>query len=297
MFRFRRSFVVLALFSILASRHLAAADPPAEPSGASARQGGGPGDRAPRLLFPALLLPASESRIGFLRHTDEAVLRLDIGNSVDLFRIAGARNFRLEFGVDVATWTALREEENFHFPVDAVDYLFGVNVSSLWRWRGGWSHAARLRLSHISAHLVDGRYDKTAGAWRDDHLPRVYSREYLELVQALRYRDQLRLYAGAQYLYHVDPPRLGSWVAFAGAEGLLRIPRLSWLHPYAAVECRLARSGAYAATNTGQFGLKFGRAWGAGVAVYAQYTAGLNEHGEFFDARDSFWAPGLRVDF
>ena len=36
-------------------------------------------------------------------------------------------NSKLSFGADLFTYTLLRSQSDFHFPVDAVDYLFGVN--------------------------------------------------------------------------------------------------------------------------------------------------------------------------
>ena len=52
---------------------------------------------------------------------------------------------------------ALEKEDNFRFPVDAVDYMFGLNF-----WFKTAVHGysfKRIRLSHISAHFVDGHFD------------------------------------------------------------------------------------------------------------------------------------------
>ena len=76
------------------------------------------------------------------------------------------------------TYTLLRGETDFHFPVDAVDYLFGVNFGYKNNFEKNKEFGARLRISHISAHFVDGHFDGSTGNWRDGQIPRVFSREF-----------------------------------------------------------------------------------------------------------------------
>ncbi len=148
-------------------------------------------------------------------------LRLDIGNSIDLLQYRDALDSTtVTMGADFFTYTLLRGEQNFHFPVDASDYFFGVNFNfreSL----GEGIFSSRLRVSHISSHFVDGHYDNTLASWKDGRPPIVYSREFLDGVAALEpssFDDAARVYLGATYLFHVDPKDLARFMGYGGLE-------------------------------------------------------------------------------
>ncbi len=247
--------------------------------------------------MPPLLAPPVEARMGTLVHANDNRLRLDAGNSVDLirFHVSGCPAERLTLGADFFTYTSLRAQQNFHFPVDAVDYLFGANVSYALDC-GALAYQGRLRISHISAHLVDGRYDKSSSLWIEGQLPRVYSREFFDLLGALD-AGWVRGYAGAQYLFHVDPPDLPRWSWQAGIECARRELFAAPVHLYAAYDLRLVSIRAYTAAHALQAGVKFGAWRGRGLDVYLAYYNGMNYHGEFYDQRAEYWGPGLSVEF
>jgi hypothetical protein len=198
-------------------------------------------------------------------------------------------------GADFFTWTALRRDVHFHFPVDAVDYLFGVNASLRHQTSDDVVLGARLRLSHISAHLVDGSYSKADAAWRDARLPRVYSREFLDLACSATLRDAVRPYVALQYVYHIDPAFLGKFALQAGLEVAPAVNE--WLRPYAAYDIRLAKIGAYAASHSAQIGARFITRNGAGLDLFLSWYSGYSEHGEYYDIRWSRWGPGFTVTF
>jgi hypothetical protein len=203
----------------------------------------------------------------------------------------------MSIGADFFTWTALRRLPTFHFPVDAIDYLFGVNLSYRRPLDADLAIESRFRLSHISAHLVDGRYDKTAGQWIDNRLAQIYSREYFDLVVALDWTDAFRVYAGGQYIYHIKPTTIGRFALQAGAEGVMPNLAGTWLHAYAAYDFKLYSAPAYVASHSIQAGVKFGHWHGRGVNVFLAVYDGMNQNGEFFDQRQSFWGPGMTIEF
>lgn len=252
-----------------------------------------------RLLFAPLIAHHLEPRVGMSRLVEEERLRLDIGNSIDILRwndvLDGAS---LAAGADFFTWTSLRQEKDFHFPVDAVDYLFGIYASYHRRLDDASSIAARLRLSHISAHLVDGSYVKEEGRWRDGQLPRVYSREFVDLVVAYEYRDWLRAYGGGKYIYHIDPPELGQWSPQAGLEASwLSAFDVPTLHGYVAVDARMLDVEGWDTALNLQLGVKLGAWRGTGVDLFIAYYHGMSQHGEYYDSMWSYWGPGFNIAF
>jgi len=249
------------------------------------------------LNVPPLIASTYEPRVGFIFQAGNSDLRLDIGNSIDLISIPAGLGSKLTFGADFFTWTALRQDENFHFPVDAVDYLFGLNLSYSEQLSSHNEFQARLRWSHISAHLVDGRYQKETADWREDQLPRVYSREYFELIAAIDYEHWLRPYLGVTYVYHIDPADLGKMVYQAGVEATLPHNEDCHLHPYIAYDFRLFEVGALAAAHSAQIGLKTGDWQGRGLNFFVALYSGMSFHGEYHDQRISYWGPGITIDF
>lgn len=244
------------------------------------------------LLFKPLSANTFEPRIGLIWHANNNRLRLDIGNSVDMvqYAIEGQKK-KLTLGSDFFTYTQLRGEKNFHFPVDAVDYLFGFNVNYI-DSMGNGILSSRLRLSHISAHFVDGHFDGTTGQWKDATNPRVYSREFFDLAISYEPERSLRLYIGTLYLWHLDPTTLPKFLVYAGSEAHLDL--------FAAVQ----GYAAYQFTATGvrprhefQAGTKIGNWSGRGIKLFFTYYSGNSIHGEYYDRNDKYSGVGFNIDF
>jgi hypothetical protein len=145
-----------------------------------------------------------EPKAGFLISTDNNKLRLDISTSRDIIHWSD-NNSTISIGADVFTFTRLRSTDDFKFPVETIDYLFGINAGyKKQRLMGNEEYGIRFRLSHISTHLVDGQYDAQSQKWREGRDPFVYSKEFIELFPYYRYQT-LRTYFGLTYIFHRIP--------------------------------------------------------------------------------------------
>lgn len=160
-------------------------------------------------VFPPLPASPLEPRIGVEYFLSASYLQLNIGS-----RIALHRAYNWSLGAEFFTLSRLREEENFKFPVETIDYYFGVDLQMRDpnRLRNSWN--ARLRLGHISAHLVDGVFEQMQ--------PFVYSREFLTLTTRF-ILGQLRILGELTWLFSSIPtsfaplqPALGGELLFAG---------------------------------------------------------------------------------
>lgn len=234
-----------------------------------------------------------EPKLGFLFHSSENELRLDIGNSVDIVRVTNCMS-TYSFGADLFTYTRLRKEENFHFPVDAVDYLFGVNFSYKMKFNR-LEAGVRVRLSHISAHMVDGHYENTLNVWRDNQNPRVYSREFIELMPYVKFRN-LRVYAGFTYIFHIDPVYLKKDNYQIGFDYFVPAKLFGLINPYIGYDLKLIHPHAYTANNSIVAGLKLGKRFGRGMSLYYQFYSGNSVHGEYFDKKVEYSAIGINLD-
>lgn len=234
-----------------------------------------------------------EPRTGLLIQTGGNNLRLDIGNSMDFIKWNFPENQSFTIGADFFTYTLLRSEDNFHFPVDAVDYLFGVNAAYK-RILNDNEYGLRFRLSHISAHFVDGHFDGNTGAWRE-YSPKVYSREFIELFPYFRY-DNLRLYFGFTYIFHIDPANLGKTSYQFGFDYFGKGLISDLITPYAAFDLKLVDINEFTANKSAQAGIKFGRPDGRGISLYAGYFNGMNIHGEYHFLTDDYTSIGFNLD-
>ncbi len=251
-------------------------------------------------IFPSELLiqpftaNTLKPKIGFDFQTSKNELTLNIGNSLDILHYKKNDKETYSFGTELFTYTRLRQEANFHFPVDAVDYLFGFTFG----YKKGSefnNYGARLRVSHISAHLVDGHYSKTNKAWINNKEPRVYSREFLELLPFYKINN-FCFYAGVTYIFSIDPSDIGQDQYQFGFDYFANNVLSKSFTPYIAYDFRLINLYSYTGNNSVEAGIKYGFVNGRGVSIYLKYFSGFNIHGEYFDVREKYLAVGFNFD-
>jgi hypothetical protein len=261
--------------------------------------------------FTPLLADPKETRVGALPYLSKKSLMLDIGTSLDLVHITYPDSARIiGVGADFGTYSLLRRSNNFKFPVDAIDYIFGLNIS--YRQPVGEifsspAHAsARLRISHISAHFVDGHYQN--GDWITEGtpfaIPFVYSKEFINLVTALSV-DFGRAYLGYEYTFHTLPKNISPHSYQAGLELYMPNFPVRGIWPFIAVDFKLLpiwqpsqnESDGYAGTLNLQLGAKTNAIGERGVRVVFNYFNGMDRHGMYFYRRVSFSTVGFLIDF
>lgn len=236
---------------------------------------------------------ALEPRVGFLFELNKNELRLDAGSTVDIARMKNDDK-TFSFGADMFTYTLLRGEKDFHFPVDAVDYLFGINFGYK-KVNECSEYGLRMRISHISAHFVDGHYDGIDHMWRNGQNPRVYSREFVELMPFYKVKD-IRVYAGFTYIFHVDPIYIHKDNYQIGFDYFFKNLISDKMTPFVAYDFKIIHIDKYTANNSLMLGIKLGHPEGKGMSIYFNYYSGKNIHGEYFDFNDEYSALGINMD-
>ncbi|MBU0560029.1 MAG: DUF1207 domain-containing protein [Bacteroidetes bacterium] len=234
-----------------------------------------------------------EPKLGFLFQLGKNELRLDIGNSIDVYRNT-TDNETYSFGADLFTYSLLERESDFHFPVVAIDYLFGVNAGYK-KTAGNYEYGARLRFSHISAHFVDGYFDKDNNVWRNGLEPKVYSREFIEFMPYYK-MNGFRIYTGFTYVYHIDPKQLGKDSYNLGFDYFYSNSVFGAIHPFAAYDIKLINMNEYSVNHSISCGVKFGKAAGKGLILYLNYFSGNNFHGELYFNKVEYSALGINLE-
>ncbi len=240
--------------------------------------------------FTANLL---EARDGAAYLLNRKKIRLDIGTSTDIYRI-NYGNSVLSFGGDLFTFTRLRSENNFRFPVETIDYFFGVN-SGYKIIDGSRQYGFRFRLSHISAHLVDGRYDALSNSWRANLKPFIYSREFVELFPFYKING-FRMYAGLTYLFHVIPKNIGRGIYQVGFDYYLPSLISKNISPFIADDFKLSSIDKYFGNNIICAGIKFGKYDSRGFSIRLSYYSGKSIHGELYFLTENYATIGINLD-
>ena len=234
-----------------------------------------------------------EPKTGFQYLFDLEKVRIDIGTSRDIINWK-AVDESFSFGADFFTYTRARSENNFKFPVETVDYLFGVNGSYKSKTeQSEWG--ARLRFSHISAHLVDGYYDAESESWLEGREPFVYSREFFELIAYYKIFD-VRIYGGVTYNIHIVPDEIQKGMLQIGFDYYATEIKTSLFIPFIAYDFKLTGIGEYSGNNIISMGIKFGQPESRGFSILGSYFSGKSVHGEFYDINESYVTIGINLD-
>lgn len=240
--------------------------------------------------FTANLL---EPRTGFSSLINQSRVRLNIGTSHDIFHWKN-HNSALSFGADLFTFTRLRNESHFKFPVETIDYFFGIN-SGYKIINGATQYGFRFRLSHISAHIVDGRYNEQNNSWRRGLLPFVYSREFFEIFPFYRI-GSFRTYAGFTYLFHVIPTNIGREIYQVGFDYYYTSFPVKDITPFIADDFKLTAIDKYSGNNIFVAGLKFGHYNGYGFSILFSHYSGKSIHGEYYNINENYSSIGINLD-
>ena len=228
-----------------------------------------------------------EARIGSMVQVDDECLRLDIGASFDLFEpVERSDSGWMRIGIDFLTWTRLRSETNFKFPVETIDYWFGVHGS--YRF-GATPLQTRLRIAHISSHMVDGLADTTATI---SPTPFVYSREFAELLFAYEL-VVFRPYAGATFVWTKQPASPNPVVPQFGVDvdkSLSTSIRLQGGYDLKLIGI----DGAYVATHAAQLGVRIAAWNNTGLFTGIYGYSGRSMHGMFYTTYDSYIGIGIQ---
>lgn len=241
--------------------------------------------------FTANLL---EPRMGVVFQLNNNELNLNISNSQDILHIIKIDSSVFSIGADFFTYSLLRAEKDFHFPVDAIDYLFGLNTG--YRKQSGYiEYGGRLRLSHISAHFVDGHFNHQTNTWRDGRDPMVYSREFIEFIPYFKMKD-IRWYIGYTYIFHIDPAYLGKNSFQLGFDYYFANILGHYFYPFIGYDLKFIKVRKYSGNNSFYAGIKFGYSYSRGFSIFYNYYSGNNIQGEYFDYKSTFNAIGFNLD-
>jgi len=252
------------------------------------------------LLFMPLVANHLEARIGSFYQFDDERLRLDIGHSLDLFEfdLSNANKNKshqlidkIRVGADFFILSRLRSEGRLKFPVETADYFFGVNTSSNIKLLNEL-FSTRLRLAHISSHLIDG-YSDSSKFWK---APFIYSREFVDLVIAYN-NKYLRPYIGCSYIFSTQPKSVSKFVPEFGFD--FNHEMCSFLGVSGGYDLKVVggENLSSVVSNSIQTGLDFILSKNIKLSLNYYYYSGYSIHGMFYDSKDKYSGFGFEIKY
>lgn len=242
------------------------------------------------LLFKPFHAHTFEPRIGSFYQFDDEKLRLDIGYSHDL-KTFDLNKSKIAIGADFFTYTRLRSNGRFKFPVETSDYFFGLN-GSFKTLINDKEFGLRLRISHISSHLVDG-YTVDGQFIKP---PFTYSREFLDLAAGYYIWKKLRLYAGINYVFSTIPKNVEPITPQIGFDYEYNL--INNIELVTGLDHRLVGiDEVYIANNTFELGLNFITSDKSKINLSYIFMDGRSIHGMFYQDFDNYSGLGFRVIF
>lgn len=245
------------------------------------------------ILYVPVEASIIEAKNGVTKFTDSKYLTLNIGASFDLIGLKAEKN-TFSFGIDFFTFSNLRSENNFKFPVDAIDYLFGVNFNFKRNLTAKNVLTSRFRISHISSHFEDGHiYEKTDTIFT----PYVFSKEFLELSVMSNYRINDGFYfksmLGMNYIFHAIPAEISPLSGQLGLEFRYYISKI--LNLYVSNDVTLASVNSDTNLNESfESGISFGKINSRSVNLYFNYYDGQDYKGQYYGKYLHFTGLGIR---
>lgn len=233
--------------------------------------------------------------MGFLKNVNDKNLRLDIGAGIDLIGYS-EDDASYSFGVDAFTFSNLRAESNFKFPVDAIDYFFGVNFNYIRPLSNDLFISSRLRVSHISSHLQDGHiYERTDTIFT----PFTYSREFVDIAVVLDKildRTLIKNLLAVNVLFSTIPDDFGLFSFQYGFEVQYYIH--DFLSLYFSNDIKLATVSDKTNLNENlEMGVRIGEYSSRGVNLFFSYYDGQDYKGQYYNRYLNYKAIGMCVDF
>ena len=255
-------------------------------------------------LLPPLIANHQEPRTGVRMEFGTTRLKLDIGSALDFLGYAfdERQSKQLRLGADFFTYALTTSFEGHRLQVDAVDGFFGGHI--VYRSDGDRSALSlRLRILHLSAHMVDGHIDPATDTWIDGRAPIPFTRDFGELLAAYSFSAgpmKIMPYAAVSYATLVRPAEINRWGGLCGVE--MNSGELAGkvfgksFEFYLADNLTMAGIPEWVGTNIFEAGVKFGRWESSGIRLYINYASGLELFSQYYDMHSSTWGVGFAFD-
>ncbi len=260
----------------------------------------------PGLNFQPLKAGSDEAKMGLLYYTKTKNMKVDIGNSFDVFEFNfNSNDSKITVGAEFMAYAYVTSYLEYRLQIDAIDGFFGGNITYSKQYENN-KLFLRFRYIHNSAHLVDGHWNTNEKKWIDGIQPSAFGNNYAEVIAANQVNSgtfNMRYYGGldfstGKYIGGKDLKRLwfkaGTEFAFQDLLGKI-LNRNENI--YIAVQFDVKGIPEYIVNQNYMAGIKLGDWNGKGVSLYLSYYNGGDVFSQYFTDRVSRFGAGFTFNF
>lgn len=260
----------------------------------------------PGLNFMPLKAASDEPKMGLNYFTATSNMRVDIGNSFDVFGYSFDNSkSRLTMGVEFFADAYVTSYLSYRLQIDAINGFFDGNFIYSKQINSN-KLIARFRYIHSSAHLVDGHWDAANLKWINNQYPLPYGNNYGELVLADEFnnlQNYLRYYGGFSFSTGKKTGdrqlekiayKVGFEYAFSDLFGKILGKEENL---FVAANFDIKGIPEYIINQNYMAGIKFGEWLGKGLVFYFSYYNGGDVFYQYFNVRVSRFGVGFMFDF
>jgi len=254
------------------------------------------------LHFLPLKANMQEARLGILYFPDNANLKVDIGNNIDLIELK-LDETKVTFGIEFMAYALSTNYQGRRLQIDALDGFFGGNGTVSFPMNND-KLFFRFRIIHNSAHFVDGHFDFTKNEWKNNIEPIPFTQDFGEITTAFvgEYNKYgLRAYNSLGYSSLVRPSLIKKWWSNLGYELNYKLYEnvnyTDEINLFVSSQVKLIGMPKYKLNYNNMIGVKFGNWNGKGVIFYLDYFIGNNYFSEYYYNRIRKFGIGFFVDF
>ena len=254
------------------------------------------------LHFLPLKANMQESRLGILYFPDNANLKVDIGNNVDIIGLS-FNDAKISFGIEFMAYALSTNYQGRRLQIDALDGFFGGNGTVSFLLNND-KLFFRFRIIHNSAHFVDGHFDFTKNIWKKNIEPIPFTQDFGEITSAYVHEKTnygLKAFTSVGYSSLVRPSLIQKWWSTLGYELNYKIhvseKSNSEINVFLSSHIKLIGMPKYKLNYNNMIGVKFGSWDGKGVVFYLDYYIGNNYFSEYYYNRIKKFGIGFFVDF
>jgi hypothetical protein len=259
---------------------------------------------SPGLHFMPLRANMQEARIGVLYFPDNANLKVDIGNNIDLLGFSWLKEkIDLTCGIEFMAYALSTNFAGRRLQIDALDGFFGGNVSFSKRFDDN-VFQMRFRIIHNSAHFVDGHFDSQKNEWMDNSKPIPFTRDFGEVTFAHKYNEGnylLRYYGSVAYSTLIRPDDQKKYSFALGCEinsnKIIGKIFSKDTNLFCAYHLNIRGIPLYTGDNHIMTGIKFGGWDDKGIVLYFSYFSGNNYFSEYYLKKINKIGLGFSIDF
>jgi hypothetical protein len=255
------------------------------------------------LNFLPLRASNQEAKLGLLYYPNSTNMKVDIGNSIDLFRINLNKTDYVTCGIEFMAYAYSMSFSQLRLQIGTIDGFFGGNATYTQELPGS-RFSTRFRYIHNSAHLVDGYYDLNNDEWMNGKKPMPFTRDFAELILSDEFSFSyytFRPYLGGSYAARIRPSLLKRATFCTGLEAHTgkesEASADPSIHFFLAYHFQLAGLPAYLGSHQFQAGIKFGEWKKKGLNLFLSWFTGNNMFNEFYYEKINRFGIGFSVDF